>query len=132
MLSRLMTPTKPAPRLGREARQVMIVNGSHEILELLETVLEPGHYDVVFVESAAHAYSKIKQVRPNLIILCLRMNDPEPFQVLTMLKLDEETGHIPVLTCTTELEGTEPANDEEPEVDPGEIWPTVKPAVSMN
>ena len=29
---------------------MVIVNGSAEMLELLETVLDAGHYDVVFVE----------------------------------------------------------------------------------
>ena len=41
----------------------------------LENVLEAGHYDVVFVESSAHAYSQIKRVQPNLVILCVRIDD---------------------------------------------------------
>ena len=62
-----------------------------EMLELLETVLDAGHYDVVFVESSQHAYSQIKRVQPNLVILCVRIDDGDGFQVLSMLKLDEET-----------------------------------------
>ena len=75
------------------------------MLELLETVLDAGHYDVVFVESSEHAYSQIKRVQPNLVILCVRIDDAEGFQVLSMLKLDEDTRGIPVLTYTTEFEG---------------------------
>src|SRR5256714_13312441 len=93
------------------AQKVVIVNGSSEILELLETVLDAGHYDVVFVESSAHAYSQIKRVQPNLVILCVRIDDADGFQVLSMLKLDRETRDIPVLTYTTENEGQE--SDEE-------------------
>src|SRR4029079_3612078 len=33
------------------AQKVVIVNGSNQMLEMLETVLDAGHYDVVFVES---------------------------------------------------------------------------------
>ena len=55
-------PTVVAPSIA--AQKVVIVNGTPEILELLETVLEAGHYDVVFVESNAHAYSQIKRVQP--------------------------------------------------------------------
>jgi CheY-like chemotaxis protein len=69
---------------------VVIVNGSPEILALLETVLEAGHYDVVFVESHDHAYSQIKRVRPDLIILCVHIDESDGFQVLSMLKLDVE------------------------------------------
>src|ERR1044071_8785581 len=86
-------------------QKVVIVNGNPKILELLETVLEAGHYDVVFVESNEHAYSQIKRVQPDLVILCVRIDDMEGFQVLSMLKLDEETRAIPVLTYTTEYDG---------------------------
>src|SRR5215510_9519565 len=94
------------------AQKVVIVNGDAQILELLETVLDAGHYDVVFVESSAHAYSQIKRVQPNLVILCVRIEDMDGFQVLSMLKLDADTRDIPVLTYTTEYEGQEP--EEEP------------------
>jgi PleD family two-component response regulator len=114
------------------AQKVVIVNGSTEILELLESVLEAGHYDIVFVESSAHAYSQIKRVKPNLVILCVRIEDLEGFQVLSMLKLDEETRAIPVLTYTTEYEGQEP-DDEPAEEEPAESEILVaKPAIRMN
>src|SRR5207237_5229543 len=93
----------------------VIVNGSAEILELLETVLEAGHYDVVFVESSDHAYSQIKRVKPNLVILCVRIEDLDGFQVLSMLKLDDETRSIPVLTYTNDYEGHESENGSEEE-----------------
>ena len=116
----------------KSAQKVVIVNGSTEILELLESVLEAGHYDIVFVESSAHAYSQIKRVKPNLVILCVRIEDLDGFQVLSMLKLDEETRTIPVLTYTTEYEGQqaeeEPADDEPAE---NEILVS-KPAIRMN
>jgi len=98
--------------LHATAQKVVIVNGSAEILELLETVLDAGNYDVVFVESNAHAYSQIKRVQPNLVILCVRIEDLDGFQVLSMLKLDEETRGIPVLTYTTEYEGQESEEEE--------------------
>jgi PleD family two-component response regulator len=99
------------PASGTGTQKVVIVNGSPEMLELLETVLDAGHYDVVFVESNEHAYSQIKRVQPNLVILCVRIEDLEGFQVLSMLKLDEETREIPVLTYTTEYDGGEPDDD---------------------
>lgn len=86
-------------------KKVVIVNGTAEVLELLDSVLEPGHYDVVFLEQSAHAYSQIRRVKPHLVILCVRIEDLDGFQVLSMLKLDDETSEIPVLTYTTEYEG---------------------------
>src|SRR3954467_370590 len=88
-------------------QKVVIVNGDADVLALVDTVLDAGHYDVVFVESSEHAYSQIKRVQPNLVILCVRIDDPDGFQVLSMLKLDDETRAIPVLTYTTEYDAEE-------------------------
>jgi len=86
-------------------QKVVVVNGNAEVLGMLETVLDAGRYDMVFVESSDHAYSSIRKVQPNLVILCTRIEDLDGFQLLTMLKLDDVTRDIPVLTYTTESEG---------------------------
>ena len=85
-------------------QKVVIVNGTTELLDLVQPVLTAGRYDVVFVESSAHAYSQIKRERPSLVILCLAMHERDGFDVLSMLKLDEETRSIPLLTCMSEYE----------------------------
>jgi PleD family two-component response regulator len=85
-------------------QKVVVVNGNTEVLGMLETVLDAGRYDMVFVESADRAYSQVKKVLPNLVILCARLDQLDGFQLLTMLKLDPETRTIPVLTYTTEYD----------------------------
>lgn len=86
-------------------QKVVVVNGNTEVLGMLETVLDAGRYDMVFVESSDRAYSQIKKVVPHLVILCARIDDVNGFHLLTMLKLDVETRDIPVLTYTSEYEG---------------------------
>ena len=86
-------------------QKVVVVNGSTDVLGMLEAVLDAGRYDMVFVESSDHAYSQIKRVLPNLVILCARIENLEGLHLLTMLKLDADTRDIPVLTYTTEYEG---------------------------
>ena len=113
-------------------QKVVVVNGNTEVLGMLETVLDAGRYDMVFVESGEHAYSQVKKVLPDLVILCTRIEQLDGFQLLTMLKLDAETRDIPVLTYTTEYEGqdfdaaiSQLAEEEE------EVFPT-RPALRMN
>jgi PleD family two-component response regulator len=120
-------------RTGRAIQKVVVVNGSHEILELLESVLDAGHYDVVFVAESERAFTQIKQNRPNLVILCITIDDPISFQVLSMLKLDKDTEHIPILTYTNEFEGEGEATDREPDDDgPEDELPLVRPELPMN
>jgi len=123
------TAESAAPQPGMQ--KVVIVNGSTDMLALLETVLAAGHYDVVFVESSEHAYSHIKRVQPNLVILCMSLEDRDGFQVLSMLKLDNETRRIPVLTYATEFEGQE-VEEEFPETSEMEMFVASNLALPMN
>jgi PleD family two-component response regulator len=114
-------------------QKVVVVNGSTDVLGMLETALDSGRYDMVFVESGNRAYSQIKRVLPNLVILCTRIEELDGFQLLTMLKLDDETRDIPVLTYTTEYEGqdfeaaiSQLAEEEE------ELLPATRQALRMN
>jgi PleD family two-component response regulator len=113
------------------AQKVVIVNGSTDMMTLLETVLDAGNYDVVFVESNEHAYSHIKRVQPNLVVLCMRIEDRDGFQVLSMLKLDDETRRIPVVTYTTEYEGQE-LDEDIPDASDLEMFSSAKVAMPMN
>ena len=116
-----------------QVQKVVVVNGNTEVLGMRETVLDAGRYDMVFVESSDRAYSQIKKVVPNLVILCTRIEELEGFQLLTMLKLDQDTKNIPILTYTTEYEGqdfdsavSQLAEDEE------EFLSPQRPALRMN
>src|SRR5262245_1374615 len=95
----LQTSATPSDRLTLARRpathKVVIVNGNASMADQFESVLSGSHYDVVFVESSAHAYSRIKRVQPELVVLCVQ-TDGDGLQVLSMLKLDKDTRGIPV------------------------------------
>src|SRR5262245_51110428 len=100
------------PLTGKPAsQQVVVVSKQSQLNGLLETVLDAGQYDVVFIESTEHAYSHIKRLSPHLVIVCLDIDDIDGFQVLSMLKLDPDTKNIPVVTCTV-TQGDESASDD--------------------
>jgi DNA-binding response OmpR family regulator len=82
-------PVRTIALVGRYAHQRM-----HELVASAD-------YDVLMVESTTHAYSKIKRARPDLVIVCLFGDDSDACRVLSMLALDSDTAHIPVLTVAT-------------------------------
>lgn len=92
-------------------QKVLVVNGNTEVLGVLESALDAGRYDMVFVESGDRAYSQIRKVRPDLVILCTCIEHPEGFQLLTMLKLDPDTRDIPVVTYAAECDGDDDAGE---------------------
>ena len=113
-------------------QKVVVVNGNTEVLGMLETVLDAGRYDMVFVESADRAYSQVKKVLPNLVILCTRLDQLDGFQLLTMLKLDPETQAIPVLTYTMEYDPESLDTAISQLADEDEDMFTTRPALRMN
>jgi len=120
-----LTAAETAPR----AQTVVIVNGTQDMLEVLDTVLEPGHYDVVFADSTNDAYSLIRRVKPHLVLVGLRVDYLDGYQVLSMLKLDPETSHIRIVTCTAGDDPEEPMGGLAETLD--EVF-SCKPALRMN
>ena len=118
-----------APLTGRSVQQVAVVSKQSQLNGLLETVLDAGQYDVVFVESTEHAYGHIKRLTPHLIIVCLDIDDLDGFQVLTMLKLDHDTRQIPLVTCTV-MQEEDVAQDAS--MDPPEDVFSEPPALQLN
>lgn len=117
------------------AQTVLIVNGDSNALTLLEPVLDAANYHVVFVEASRHAYSQIRRTQPNLVILCLDLDDVESFQVLSMLKLDEATRDIPVVTCMTRSDDgsdEDQEEDEEEEEQQAPMFAAAPPPLLMN
>jgi two-component system phosphate regulon response regulator PhoB len=84
--------------MDKPVQKVVVVNGNTEVMDMLKAVLDDDRYDMVFVENEKTAYSEIRRVKPNLVILCTTIDELSGLQVLTMLKLDAETRDIPVLT----------------------------------
>jgi PleD family two-component response regulator len=116
-------------RLHRPKR-VAVVNGSVALLEWLEPILEPGDYDVQFLDAAESPYAQIRVDQPDLVVLTLAVEDLDSFRLLSMLKIDQDTSRIPILTYSTAHEGRpqgqmlgEPSDDQ---------YPASKPARSFN
>lgn len=87
------------------ATHVMVVGGGPDVLPRVEPLLPAGGYDVEFVALDQEPYGCITDDPPDLLIVCLRIEDAAGFQFLSMLQMDPATRRIPVLTYTTEAEG---------------------------
>ena len=97
---------------ARPAQRVVIVNGTPDVLELLESVLDGGRYDLMFAHAGHHAYSLIAKEQPHLVVLCTALDDLDGFQLLSMLKLDPQTRRIPVVTYTTDFDDEDDDTEE--------------------
>lgn len=111
---------------ARTPRKVVVVNGNADVLELLESALDGGRYDLLFADAGQHAYSLIKREQPDLVVLTVNIEATVGFQLLSMLKLDPATEHIPVVTYTTQG-----ADDEQDEDEYSDERPLQTPHIPM-
>jgi CheY-like chemotaxis protein len=95
-----------------QPQRVVVVNGNPDVLDMLESVLDAGRYDMTFAEASGHAYSSIRQIQPDLVILCMDMDEAAGFQLLSMLKLDPDTRGIPVVTYAGDGLGVDDPRDQ--------------------
>lgn len=85
--------------------RVMVVGGGPGVLPRVEPLLPSGAYDVEFVSLDQEPYGCVLDDAPDLLVVCLKIEDAASFQFLSMLQMDPATRHLPVLTYTTESEG---------------------------
>ena len=105
--TRRMQSAPIASLLGR----VVVVSKHPRAGLLLATLLHTARSDLVFIESTAHAYSQIRRIAPDLVIVCLEIDDLDGFHVLSMLKLDSRTREIPMVIWTRESEADESTDE---------------------
>ena len=94
--------------MNRPLRSVVAVSGEPERAQLMDALLADANVrDIVFVESIAHGYSRIKQLTPDVVVVLLGDDDAPAYQLLSMLNMDRDTSDIPVVTWMTRHEETE-------------------------
>jgi hypothetical protein len=95
-------------RTSRSLRSLVAVSGDPQRAGLLDALLvDANDYDVIFVDSIAHGYSRIKQVTPDLVMVLFEIDDVAAYQLLSMLKIDGDMAGIPVVTCAIRHEDRE-------------------------
>jgi DNA-binding response OmpR family regulator len=88
----------------RDAKRILVVNDTQEILDLLRVILEEEGYEVVAYSYAFDDLAEVKRVAPDLIILDFIIGDENyGWQLLQKLKLDRGTAAIPVVVCSAAL-----------------------------
>ena len=86
-------------------KKILLVDDEEDILDFLELILEEQGYSVIKANSGREALAAAQMSHPELILLDIMMPEMDGWEVLKLLKADEEVSHIPVamLTARTEM-----------------------------
>ena len=83
-------------------KRVLVVNDTQEILELFEDLLTEMGFEVRLMSFAPRELERVREVRPDLILLDLVFGQREVlgWQLLQKIKMDSSLDRIPVIVCT--------------------------------
>jgi CheY-like chemotaxis protein len=90
-----MTQTKSAA-----PARILVVDDESQNLELMEAILQDAGYEVFLAAGGEEALALAHEKRPDIIILDLMMPGLSGFEVCARVKMDPQTGGIPVLFVT--------------------------------
>jgi CheY-like chemotaxis protein len=80
--------------------KVMIVDDNKAFLSELEEILVSCGYDVKIVTKSANAFEAARRTKPQVILLDLKMDEVNGFQVAEKLKNSPDTAGIPIIAMS--------------------------------
>ena len=93
----------PLPGAALSEKTVLIVEDDPASLDIFETILRHGGYEVVTATSAAEGVERAREIRPALVVVDIGLPDAPGFGVLDELSDDPSTEHIPLIVCTVHV-----------------------------
>jgi len=85
-------------------KKILVVDDEDDILHFLELVLREKGYDVSTASGGHEALTKAQLEHPHLILLDIMMPQMDGWEVLKLLRVDEETADIPVAMLSARTE----------------------------
>jgi CheY-like chemotaxis protein len=95
-----------ANAMRRTSERVVVVNDDTPFLQLMHDLLEEEEgFEVLICREWDDAYGFIKEQRPRLVILDIRMGGEERgWTILNLLTLDPATRPIPIIVCSAAVQ----------------------------
>ena len=88
-------------------QKILVVDDEPDLVELVKDVLERNDYSVISAGNADLAIKKVRESKPDLIILDLNLPGIGGIEVCRILKRDKKTNSIPIIMLTVKSTETD-------------------------
>jgi DNA-binding response OmpR family regulator len=85
-------------------KKILVVDDEDDILHFLEMVLREKGYQVTTASGGHEALTRAQIDKPDLVLLDIMMPQMDGWEVLKLLRVDEETRRIPVAMLSARTE----------------------------
>ncbi|MBI2450865.1 MAG: response regulator [Parcubacteria group bacterium] len=107
--------------------KILIIDDEQPLLKLYSVLLAKEGIEVAFNTEGNLAFQRVKEMKPNLVLLNLMLPKKNGFDVLVEIKKDPETKNIPVIIFSNLSQATDIAKAK----DLGAVDYIVKPNVPL-
>jgi len=89
----------------KDNKKVLIIDDDDDIISLIKIILENENYTVLGSSNGEDGIKKAIKYKPDLILLDIMMPVMDGWEILKMLRMEDNTRKIPVamLTCKTDV-----------------------------
>jgi len=87
-----------------EKKRILIVDDKPELRKALAIRLEASNYQVLTASDGEEALKKVREERPDLIILDIMLPKMDGFKVCRLFKFDPQYKNIPVIMLTVKAQ----------------------------
>jgi DNA-binding response OmpR family regulator len=81
-------------------KKIMVIDDNKEFLEELQELLNLTGYDTVVFSDGASALKMVSKIKPDVILLDLKLGKKSGFHVASKLKRFRKTANIPIIGIT--------------------------------
>ncbi len=86
------------------SQRIAAINDDTVFLDLLYELLTEEGYEVHVLKEANSAFERVRELKPDAIILDIRMDHPVAgWQVLELIKLEPTLTNVPIVICSADL-----------------------------
>ena len=85
-------------------KQILCIEDEPEMIDLIRLILERRGFNVQGAAGGKEGIKKVRELRPDLVLLDLMMPDLDGWEVYQQMKADEATRDIPVIVVTAKAQ----------------------------
>lgn len=86
-----------------QPKTVLVVEDDPSSLDIFETILRHGGYEVVTAQNGADGVARARELRPDAVVVDIGLPDVPGYGVLSELSDDPATDAIPLIVCTVHV-----------------------------
>ncbi|MCS6992306.1 MAG: response regulator [Anaerolineales bacterium] len=88
-------------------RLILCIEDEPDMIDLLRIILESKGFEVEGAAGGEEGLQKLRQAKPDLVLLDLMMPDIDGWEVYQQMKSDEATRNIPVIIVTAKAQNVD-------------------------